>query len=197
MLAATITLGLSALDGLLFKDLQRCPHCGGKPMPYDTKEKQYVTLISNGAKRDITVSVRRFICHDCGRLLYANEPFYPGTRMGSAIADLCLSLCRSNSFSHTATIMQAMGIDITRGTVRNYAMSPLPMPEVNLMYGLPMPYSFMTLMGRGISAVDIQPSEVLRASGYPSRYRIPADGIGTANRYFTRKKEEKTVPQSF
>jgi len=90
-----------------------------------------------------------------------------------------------------------MGIDITRGTVRNYAMSTLPMPEVNLMYGLPMPLSFMSLMGRGISAVNIQPAEVLQSSGHPSRYQVPADGMGIACQYFLHKKEMKKTPQTF
>ncbi len=197
MIATIINMGLSAVDGLLFKDLDRCPHCGGRPMPYDTKEKQYVTLISGGIKREIRVKVRRFICHDCGKLLYANEPFYPYTRMGSAIADLALGLCRSNTYSHTASIMQAMGIDITRGTVRNYAMSSLPMPKVTPMYGMPMPYSFISLMGRGISAVNIQPAEVLRACGYPSRYQASPEAPETAYLYFMNKKEEKRTPQSF
>lgn len=197
MLAATINMGLSALDGLLFKNLEKCPHCGGRPMPYDTKEKQYVTLILGGKKHAINVKVRRFVCHDCGHLLYADEPFYPDTRMGSAIADLALCLSRTNSYSHAASIMTAMGIDITRGTVRNYAMSTLPMPEVSMMYGLPMPLSFMSLMGRGISAVNIKPEEVLLASDYPSRYRVPADGMGIACQYFQHKKEMKKIPQTF
>ncbi|HJJ35770.1 MAG TPA: hypothetical protein O0X27_01195 [Methanocorpusculum sp.] len=197
MLTATINMGLSALDGLLFKDLAKCPHCGGRPMPYDTKQKQYVTLIVGGEERIISVSVRRFICHDCGQLIYAEEPFYPDTRMGSAIADLALCLSRTTSYTRAAAIMQAMGIYITRSTVRNYALSTLPMPEVSMMYGLPMPYSFMSLMGRGISAVHIKPEEVLASSGYPSRYRVPADGIGIARQYFLHKKEMKKNPQTF
>ena len=197
MLTATINMGLSALDGLLFKDLAKCPHCGGLPMPYDTKKKQYVTLIVGGEKRVISVNIRRFICHDCGQLIYAEEPFYPDTRMGSAIADLALCLSRTTSYSHAAAIMQAMGIDITRGTVRNYAMSSLPMPEVSMMYGLPMPFSFMSLMGRGISAVHIKSEEVLKSSGYPSRYQIPVDGMGIASQYFRHKKEMKKIPQTF
>lgn len=191
MLSATINIGLSAIDGVLFKDLKKCPHCGGRPMPYDTKEKQYATLITNGEKRVITVRVRRFICHDCGKLLYADEPFYPDTREGSAIIDLAIALSLKNSFSHAASVMEALGIDISRGTVRNYALSDLPVSEISLMYGMPMPYSFINLIGRGISAADIPPAEILRAGGYPSRYIAPADGFGTAKNYFLARNERK------
>ncbi|HJJ33326.1 MAG TPA: transposase family protein [Methanocorpusculum sp.] len=191
MLSATINMGLSALDGALFKDLGKCPYCGGRPMPYDTKEKQYATLITNGEKRAVSVRVRRFICRDCGKLLYADEPFYPDTRVGSAVIDLALALSLKNSFSHAAAVMEALRIEINRGTVRNYALSDLPVGEISMMYGLPMPYSFINMIGRGISAAGINTEEILRASGYPSRYQAPPDGFGTARNYFLARSELK------
>lgn len=197
MLTATVNMGLSSLDGVLFKDLEKCPYCGGRPMPYDTKEKQYATLISNGEKKVVSVKVRRFLCHDCGKLLYADEPFYPDTRAGSAVIDLAISLSLKNSFSHAAAIMEALGIEINRGTVRNYAMSKLPLAGVSMMYGLPMPTSFITLMGRGISAANIRAEDVLKASGYPSRYTAPEGGYGTARAYFLRRNDMKKSLQSF
>lgn len=196
MLSATISMGLSALDGTLFKELDHCPYCGGRPMPYDTKEKQYVTLVSGGKKRVISVKVRRFTCRECGRLLYADEPFYPNTRTGSAIIDLAIGLSRNNSFSHAAVIMKALGIEINRGSVRKFAQSDFPMAEVSPMYGLPMPYSFISLMGRGISVTNVKPDEVLRSSSYPSRYH-PQENIETAAEYFRKKNEMRKRPQSF
>ena len=197
MLSATINMGLSALDGVLFKDLEKCPHCGGRPMPYDTKEKQYATLITNGETRAVTVKVRRFICRDCGKLLYADEPFYPDTRVGSAVIDLALALSLKSSFSHAAVVMEALWIEINRGTVRNYALSTLPIGEISMMYGLPMPFSFISIIGRGISAAGIRTEDILKTSGYPSRYRPSADGFGTARDYFLtrpnrKKSREKT-----
>ncbi|HJJ31813.1 MAG TPA: hypothetical protein O0X97_06165, partial [Methanocorpusculum sp.] len=196
MLTATISMGLSALDGTLFKELDRCPYCGGRPMPYDTKEKQYVTLVSGEERRVISVKIRRFTCRECGRLLYADEPFYPDTRTGSAVIDLAIGLCRTSSFSHAAAVMNALGIEINRGSVRKFAQSNLPMAAVSPMYGLPMPYSFISLLGRGISVMNVRPDDVLKSSGYPSRYR-PQENIETAVAYFRQKKEMKKRPQTF
>lgn len=185
MLIATVSMGLSALDGTLFKTLDRCPHCGGRPRPYDTKVKQYATLSTPQGKRVITVKIRRFICEDCGKLLYADEPFYPDTRVGSVIIDLALSLSRTASFSHAASVMEAMGIIVNRGSVRKYAESNLPMRPSNQLYGMALPTTFVSLIGRGISASSINPSDILVASGYPSRYS--ASETGTAKEYFKER----------
>lgn len=191
MLSTTLSMGLSALDGLVFKDIGKCLYCGGTPLPYDTKEKRYVTLSLGETKHTIVVKIRRYVCRDCGKLLYADEPFYPDTRIGSAIIDLALGLSQTNSLSHTAAIMQAMGIDINRSSIRNYSHSYLPMPEVSTIYGFPLPNSFISLISRGISAVSIHPSDVLKISNYPSRYISSCENRGTAYTYFMKKKEEK------
>ena len=187
MLFATVSMGLSALDGVLFKTLDRCPHCGGKPKPYDTKVKQYATLSSPHGERVITVKVRRFICQDSGKLLYAEEPFYPDTRVGSAIIDLALSLSRTTSFSHAAAVMEAMGIEVNRGSVRKYAQSNLPMRPSNQLYGMALPTTFVSLIGRGISSASLQPADILVASGFPSRYAASENGTGTAKEYFKER----------
>ena len=66
MLSATISMGIASLDGALFKEIGNCPHCGGRPMPYDTKTKNYATLLLPGGSRTVTVKVRRFLCKECG-----------------------------------------------------------------------------------------------------------------------------------
>ncbi|HJJ46819.1 MAG TPA: hypothetical protein O0X32_00970 [Methanocorpusculum sp.] len=187
MLFATVSMGLHALDGMLFKTLDHCSNCGGKPKPYDTKVKQYATLSSPLGDRVITVKVRRFICHDCGKLLYADEPFYPNTRIGSAIVDLALSLSKTTNFSHAATVMGAMGIVINRGSVRKYAQSNLPIRPSNQLYGMTLPTTFVSLIGRGILTPSINPADILVASGYPSRYVASENGISTAKEYFKYK----------
>ena len=191
MLSATISMGIASLDGALFKEIGNCPHCGGRPMPYDTKTKNYATLLLPGGSRTVTVKVRRFLCKECGRLLYAEEPFYPDTRVGSAIVDLALSLSRTNSYSHAAAIMEALGIQMNRSSVRNYAQSNLPMTGFSSLYGLPLPNSLISLMGKSFSGTDDETAGVLRASGYPSRYMPPADKAGTAEEFFRRKMERK------
>lgn len=189
MLSATISMGIASLDGALFKEIGNCPHCGGRPMPYDTKTKNYATLILPNGKHTVSVKVRRYTCKECGRLLYAEEPFYPETRVGSAIVDLALNLSRTNTYSHAAAIMEGLGIQMNRSSVRNYALSELPMTGFSSLYGLPLPNSLISLMGKSFSGTEDETADVLRSSGYPSRYVPPADGAGTAAAFFSRKYE--------
>jgi len=190
MLVATISMGISSLDGVLFKDIGKCPQCGGKPRPYDTREKHYATLKTPQGERKIKVKVRRYVCENCGKLLYADEPFYPNTRVGSSIIDLALSLSRVNSYTHATKIMESMGILENRGSIRNYALSSVPMTTYNLLYGLPIPNSFISLMGRGLSPSGVNPSDILKTTGYPSRYRIPENGEGTAREFFMNRENK-------
>jgi hypothetical protein len=193
MLADTITCGLSSLDKLLFAGIGPCPYCGARPGPYDTKEKTYATILKGDISRKITVHVRRFRCTGCGALLYANEPFYPDTRVGSAIVDLCVSLSLVNSYSHAAAIINAMGIEIDRGSVRKYALSPLPVPGITFMYGIPMPVSLFTITGRAgsLQSSPADGAEILAASGFPSAYQAPSDLSGTSAARQKQRKEQK------
>jgi len=190
LLMTTVSVGLSSLDGTLFAKAKPCPLCGGKPQPYDTKEKQYMTLNTLMGKKRITVKVRRFKCKECGTLIYAEEPFYPDTRLGSAVVDMAISLSRLHSYSHTANIMNALGIEIDRGTVRNYALSNLPIPQANFLYGMQLPNSFISLMTTEISNPkgSITSEDILAASGYPDLYKAPADGKGTSAEFQKQKK---------
>jgi hypothetical protein len=126
-------------------------------------------------------------------LLYAEEPFYPNTRIGSAILDLATALSLVNSFSHTTEIINAMGIDIDRGTVRKYALSDLPIPKINFFYGLPLPFSLFTIIGRTMNRKmgAAAGAEILATSGFPSAYRAPPDGTGTA-RTIQKQRENRS-----
>ena len=193
MLADTITCGIASVDKTLFAETGPCPYCGGRPGPYDTKEKHYATIRDDDATRKITVFVRRFRCTSCGALLYANEPFYPDTRLGSTIVDLAIALSLVNTFSHAAELINGMGIEIDRGSIRKYALSTLPVPAITFFYGLPLPVSLFTLTGR---AGSLKPgpahgAEVLVASGFPSAYRTPADLSGTSLARQQQRKEQK------
>lgn len=193
MLADTIICGIASIDKALFAQAGPCPYCSGRAAPYDTKEKVYTTLHTPEGERKITVFVRRFRCSDCGKLIYADEPFYPDTRIGSAVVDLATALSLVNTFSHTAEIINAMGIDIDRGSVRKYALSDLPVPKINFFYGFPLPFSLFSLIGRPIDlkAGAAAGTEVLAASGFPSAYRAPPDGTGTSRARQKQRREQK------
>jgi hypothetical protein len=195
MLTDTIVCGIASIDGTLFSKVDSCPYCGGAAAPYDTKRKIYATLPTPDGKKKITVFVRRYHCRDCGKLLYANEPFYPDTRIGSSIVDLATALSLVNSFSHAAEIINAMGVDIDRGSVRKYALSDLPVPKINFFYGFPLPFSLFSLIGRSTwrKPGTTSEAEVLAASGFPSTYRAPSDGRGTSRFLQARRKEQRQI----
>ncbi len=193
LLMTTVLVGISSLDGTLFAAAKPCPLCGGKPQPYDTRKKLYVTLRTPMGQKRITVNIRRFKCKKCGNLIYAQEPFYPDTRLGSAIVDMAISLSRLHSYSHTAEIMKALGIEIDRGSVRNYALSDLAIPQANFLYGMQLPNSFISLMTKEISGPkgSISSQEILASSGYPASYKAPTDGKGTSAEFQRHKKLKK------
>ncbi|MDU9376924.1 hypothetical protein McpSp1_15610 [Methanocorpusculaceae archaeon Sp1] len=193
MLADTIVCGIASLDKMLFAETGPCRLCGGRAAPYDTKEKIYATLHTAEGGKKITVFVRRFRCSDCGTLIYANEPFYPDTRLGSSVVDLAIALSLMHSFTHTAEIINAMGIEIDRGSVRKYALSDLPVPKINFFYGFPLPFSLFSFVGRpaALKNGSTAGTEILAASGFPAAYRAPPDGAGTSRTRQKQRKEQK------
>ena len=192
LLITTVMVGISSLEGTLFATAKPCPLCGGKPKPYDTKKKLYVILKTPTGRKKIMVNIRRFKCKKCGNLIYAEEPFYPDTRLGSAIVDMAISLARLHSYSHTAEIMKALGIEIDRGSVRNYALSNLPIPPANFLYGMQLPNSFISLMTKEISGSkgSVSSGEILASSGYPSGYKPPLDGKNASAEFQKQKKRK-------
>lgn len=171
MLIGMISIGLPMLDGMVFDNVSSCPHCGGKPIPHDYKEKNYAAIITPEGPKKITIKVKRFRCKDCGALIYSEEPFYPDTRTGSAVIDLAVSLSKIYSYSHTSDIIKALGIDIDRGSVRNYAMAKLPQVPTSFLYGMQLPDSFISVVSKCASlGTNVNSDDILAASGYPSSY---------------------------
>lgn len=145
MLAAVIQNALIAADGHEFINLPVCPHCGGPLSGYDTKSRKFVTLVDGDSSRDIVVRVRRYRCRRCGRVSPAQSPFYPDTRVGSPVVDLCTVLAEEMPLHRVSVVMKQLGIMIDRGSVRNYAMMDTgPVPTTN-MFGLRVPDSVMSL----------------------------------------------------
>lgn len=183
LLLTTIPISISSINGMEFTTRGPCPHCGGRPIGYDTKKKIFAEMLTHRGKKVIHVYVKRFKCRECGRLLYADEPFYPGTRTASVVIDLALSLSQQYSYSHTAKIMHALGFSIDRGSVRSFANSTLPLQKMNIMYGMHMPNTFVTLISKLLVPGTAKPEDVLDACGYPSQYTVPEDLHGTAIEY--------------
>jgi hypothetical protein len=165
---------LSACDGIEFSDLAACPSCGGAVRGYDIRKKQFAAIIENDKKRIIHIRVKRFYCKSCKRLFDADEPFYPDTRIGSPVIDLCVTFAATIPFTRTATYLSLLGIVIDRGSVRNYAnrdFSKIPTAD---MFGMHLPLSILSISALAASAGEgsgIIGAEVLAACGFPSAHR--------------------------
>jgi len=172
-----IPAALSACEGILFDSCSSCPHCGGRLAGYDTKTKHFADVIDGSGIKTIKVRIKRFRCSECGVIVYADQPFYPNTRAGSPVVDLCVVLSANMPYARAATSLQQFGVNVDRWSVRNYTRKiPVSLPLKEL-YGILLPESIISLaaqtfnngMGNSIGA-----SEVLSACGFPSSQKSGA-----------------------
>jgi predicted nucleic-acid-binding Zn-ribbon protein len=174
MVADIIQTALLACDGIEFSDRAACPSCGGPVQGYDTRKKQFAVMREDDRERVIHVRVKRFYCKTCKRPCYADEPFYPGTRMGSPVIDLCRTFAATLPFCRTADSLSRLGIAIDRGSVRTYAHRDLTeMPAADI-FNMRIPLSIISLSSLAASAGEgggINGAEVLAACGFPSAGR--------------------------
>ena len=126
MLSTIVQAGLVAVDGITFGERVACPVCGGPVSGYDTRKKVFALVSENGRERAIRVTVKRFSCRRCDRIVNADEPFYPGTRIGSPVIDLCLTLATTMPVNRTAAWLDAMDVIVNRTSCRLYREGPCP-----------------------------------------------------------------------
>ena len=166
-----IPAALSACDGILFDSRTSCPHCGGSLARYDVKTKHFAEVIDGSSTKTVTVRIERFRCRVCRAVVYADQPFYPNTRVGSPVVDLCVTLSAKMPYSRASTYLQQIGVNVDRWSVRNYAMKNLMTVSTTEQYGIVLPVSIVSLAAlasdTGIGS-SIEASEVLSACGYPS-----------------------------
>lgn len=176
MLADLVVAAISAFDGVEFLSLSRCPVCGGTVRAHDMKKRRFAVIRSKGRKKQVTIWVKRFRCSRCGALCTADAPFYPETRVGSPIVDLCLVLTADFPVNHASRILTEMGVVLDRGSVRNYAARRArPVPST-VLYGLRLPNSLLSLIPIAIDSYESGPvpgTEFLAACGFPSTDRTP------------------------
>lgn len=149
MLTALVQSGILGIEGKEFDRLDQCPSCGGRVTGYDKKERRFAVMKEEGSTRPINVMVRRFSCRECGRISPAVAPFYPATRLGSPIVDLCVVLSSQMPDSRVPVVMADLSLVVDRGTVRNYARRDFGPIPVTGLFGLPLPQSLvdLSLMG--------------------------------------------------
>ncbi|MDD1716432.1 MAG: hypothetical protein LUQ01_05485 [Methanolinea sp.] len=152
MLAALVQTGILSVDGHLFSRRESCPECGGEVAGYDTRERRFAVVAEDPGEREINVLVKRYSCRQCGRISFADAPFYPDTRYGSPVVDLCIVLSENSTPGKTAAIMRELGLVVERSTIRNYRMREFPPIPTTEIYGLRIPASVISLsmLGAGV-----------------------------------------------
>jgi hypothetical protein len=184
MVTDIVQTAVCAFDGAEFSQLAQCPYCGGPVHGYDTREKKFAVLQEAGQERTITVKVRRFQCRLCKKIGYAEEPFYPETRLGSVIIDLYMALSATMPHSRAARIMDAMGIRVDRTTWRNYHNRTFREVAIADVFGMRLPLyllSLSTLAARTPEGERIDGAEALAACGFPSTFREAPNNMNAPN----------------
>jgi hypothetical protein len=175
LLADLIPAALSACNGVLFDTRTSCPHCGGSVSGYDVRIKQFAVVTEGNSTRTITVRVKRFRCARCRALVYAPQPFYPDTRVGAPVVDLCVALAASMPFARASTYLRQIGVIVDRWSVRNYAQKGYPVPPLVDMSGIQVPLSFIilsTLATQVPEGRSLDPIDILEACLFPSAVKI-------------------------
>lgn len=193
LLGDIVQSGLMVCEGIVFDCRDSCPACGGKLSGYDMKKKQFAVIKEAGELHPVHVFVKRFTCRECHTMCLADEPFYPDTRTGSPLVDLCRTLGATMPFNRAAAILLHLGIVIDRGTVRNYSHGSFPdIPTTNLFgINLPLPIlSLADLATRFGEGSRIPGTEALAACGFPSAYRAATHCPRSAEHGKKRKEEE-------
>jgi hypothetical protein len=194
MLVDLVQTALTACDGTVFDTRNVCPSCGGEVYGYDKKEKQFAVLIEDGKRRAVHVFVKRFFCKSCRTVCFAQEPFYPKTRIGSPVVDLCLTLCRTMPFTRSAAYLEGMGIFVDRMTVRNFSRLAVPEIPTADVFSIHLPMSIIslsTLAARLGEGGCIEGAEALAACGFPSAHRAAHHRPVPKEERYQRDKEDK------
>lgn len=197
LLADIVRTGISAVDGLTFTDHTTCPVCGDSLIGYDTKRKQFAHLISDNKQRTVYVYIKRFYCRSCHKLCYADEPFYPDTRIGSAIIDLCIALSMTMPVNRVAAYLAAMGIHVNRTSCRlyiqhnrsYYVRNNVHYIDTNDIFGVHLPHSIFSLSALATGTADgnhIEGADVIAACGFPSAQRTGMNHLFPFNKLIKR-----------
>ncbi len=194
MLSTIVQAGLVAVDGITFGERVACPVCGGPVSGYDTRKKVFALVSENGRERAIRVTVKRFSCRRCDRIVNADEPFYPGTRIGSPVIDLCLTLATTMPVNRTAAWLDAMDVIVNRTSCRLYARDHARSVPATALFGIRMPMSVISLSTLAAGAGQGSPvsgAEVLAACGFPSAGRAALHPSPVKDREERDTEEEK------
>ena len=183
MLVVLVQGALTILDKAVFDTLASCPYCGGPVAGYDKKTRHFADILEKSGNQTVTVTVKRFQCRSCKKIVNADEPFYPDTRIGSPVIDLCIAFSRAYGYGRGARNLRALGVALDRMQCRHYAGIPVPPFRIMPMYGVPIPQSIISLSFLTASLPEgrrVTGAEALAACGFPSAHRaaLHHHGVG-------------------
>jgi hypothetical protein len=124
------------------------------------------------------------------------EPFYPGTRIGSPVVDLCRTWSERMPYSQVSTHLDLMGMQVDRWSARHYAITPLPEIPAMDVFGTRIPVSIIALSvlpPPGSEPRDPDMHDILEACNYPC---IPPD-TGTSRNGNTPGTPDRQQQQKF
>ena len=193
ILVDIVQSSILVFDNRVFESREVCPACGGSLSGYDTRKRQFAILLREGTSCPVNIYIKRFSCRECGMICSADEPYYPDTRHGSPVVDLCRTLSTMMPFHRTSAYLGQMGIVIDRGTVRNYARGSFPEIPTTDLFGIRLPLSIVSL-----SSILVDPgerrgvigAEMLAACGFPSAYRAAPDRSRSSPEEDKREKKK-------
>jgi hypothetical protein len=172
MLTQVVRNALESCRGAEFFVGGSCRSCGGTLSGYDTRRKRFAILQDEKGRHPVEVIIHRAYCNSCGQVWVPEDPFYPGTRIGSPVVDLCRALSLTMSCGQVAARLAQMGIMVDRWSVRSYCTSPFQPPATIQAFGMHIPVSIITLSslaGNQRNESPVQGEDVLAACRYPSR----------------------------
>jgi hypothetical protein len=194
MLSDLVYGAVASLDGAMYVDLAACPYCGGEIKGHDIRKKRFATVIEAGKPRTIAVFVHRYYCTGCGKLCYANAPFYPGSRLGSPVIDFCVANAGLFPYRHVSRLLEQMHILLDRGTVRNYANGQFGDVACMDMYGIRIPLSLLSLIESAVSTGKESPvigAKPLGSGCLPSANRALLSMLGGLDERNKGNEQEK------
>jgi hypothetical protein len=197
ILTGIIHTALRTCEGVRFHPGPVCSSCGSHMSGYDERKKRFAILLEDEISRPLHVIIQRSYCHNCGMIAVPEEPFYPGTRIGSPVVDLCRSLSATMPYSRVSTYLERMGVQVNRWSARHYSCTPLPEVPAVEVFGMQIPVSVVTLSSLsatvpGPGAPDME--EILAACNYPTlpfRTRILDNKDTAAN--IERERRQKII----
>lgn len=170
-----IHTALSACDGVRFHHGDSCPQCGGPLSKYDERKKRFAVLIEEDDEILVQVIIIRSYCRACDRIINPPGPFYPDTRIGAPVVDLCRSLSSVMPCTRASTYLGQMGVVVDRWSVRHYARASLPECPTMDLFGMKIPVSIISLstLAGSLQGTDRPDMDtILAVCNYPGGFML-------------------------